>query len=480
MRRLLELSTAPASQPNILWYCTDQQRFDTIAALGNPHVRTPTVDRLVADGVSFTRTYCQSPICTPSRSSFMTGLYPSRLHSTRNGNDTFPAGAPPLISKLIADAGYHCGMIGKFHLLSAGHRPEPRIDDGFAEWYHSHAPRDDWPEGTHDYADWVREHGGDLDTMRNSPERVWPEFHQTKWASDRAIDFIERNQGSGSQPWMLNINIYDPHPPFTPPKEYADQFDADQMPGPYFQESDLDHQQKLSAVDFQGTVERPEGHNAKQVQANYYAMIAQIDDQLARIIESLEASGQADNTVIIFTSDHGESLGDHGLLQKGCRFYEGLIRVPLIFCWPTEFKKNLQCDGLVELLDMSATLLDIAGVKIPAHHQGQSLIPVLRGEADGSQIRPSARCEYFDALDPHFTGGTGTFATMYYDGRYKLSLYHDHNVGELYDLESDPWEFQDLFNSPEHELIKHRLIAQSFNQHVILTTDVGTERIAPM
>ncbi|MCH7919152.1 MAG: sulfatase-like hydrolase/transferase [Planctomycetes bacterium] len=464
-------------RPNILWYCTDQQRFDTIAALGNSHVQTPAIDRLVGAGTSFTHTYCQSPICTPSRSSVMTGLYPSRLGSTRNGNDTFPAMAPPLISKLIADSGYHCGMIGKFHLLSAGYRPEPRLDDGFSEWYHSHAPRDDWPAGSHDYADWVREGGGDLDAMRQSPDRVPSEFHQTRWASDRAIDFIARDHG---KPWLLNINVYDPHPPFVPPRAYADRFDAEQMPGPYFKESDLAHQAKLASIDFQGEVGRPEDHDAKRVQAHYYAMIAQIDDQFSRIMDALEDSGQADNTVIIFTSDHGEMLGDHGLLQKGCRFYEGLVRVPLIVSWPGHFQQNRQSNGLVELLDLSATLLDIAAVEVPDYHQGRSLLPVLRGEADGNKLRSSVRCEYFDALDPQFTGGTGTFATMYHDGRYKLSLYHDHHLGELYDLQHDPWEFEDLFNSANHQAIKHRLIAESFDQHVILTTQVGAKRIAPM
>ena len=171
-------------RPNILWYCTDQQRFDTIGALGNEFVKTPAIDGLVEEGVAFTKAYCQSPICTPSRASFMTGLYPSRLHNTRNGNDTFPDG-PPLISKLIADSGYDCGLIGKFHLVSAGHRPEPRLDDGFTYWKHSHAPRDDWPEGTHDYADWVREQGKDLDEMSSSEARVDPEYHQTKWASEK-------------------------------------------------------------------------------------------------------------------------------------------------------------------------------------------------------------------------------------------------------------------------------------------------------
>ena len=157
-------------RPNILWYCTDQQRFDTIGALGNPYVSTPTIDSLVHEGVAFTHAYCQSPICTPSRSSFMTGMYPSRLHNTRNGNESFPVNQP-VITKLIADAGYHCGMIGKFHLQSSGYRTEPRIDDGFDYWQFSHAPRDDWSEGHH-YAEWVRQQGGDLDSMRESAERV--------------------------------------------------------------------------------------------------------------------------------------------------------------------------------------------------------------------------------------------------------------------------------------------------------------------
>ncbi len=463
-------------RPNILWYCTDQQRFDTIGALGNEFVKTPTIDGLVEEGVAFTKTYCQSPICTPSRASFMTGLYPSRLRNTRNGNDSFPDG-PPLISKLIADSGYECGLIGKFHLVSAGHRPEPRLDDGFTYWKHSHAPRDDWPEGTHDYADWVREKGKDLDEMRNSEARVDPEYHQTKWASDRAIEFMSQERNC---PWLLNINVYDPHPPFIPPASYAEKFSADDMPGPYFRESDLDAQAKLDPLDFQGRAKRPEEVNGKDIQGKYYAMIAQIDDQFARILDCLEKTGQRENTIIIFTSDHGEMLGDHGLVQKGCRFYEGLTRVPLIFSWPGHFAKGVACEGLVELLDLSATILDLTGVEIPDYHQGRSLRNVLEGKEDGSKIREVARCEYFDALDTHFTGGTGTFATMYRTERYKLSAYHNDGLGELYDLEKDPWEFENLWDDPDSVDTKNELIWKSFNDHVNLTTDVGSKRIAPM
>ncbi|MEQ8785024.1 MAG: sulfatase-like hydrolase/transferase [Pirellulaceae bacterium] len=462
-------------RPNILWYCTDQQRFDTIRALGNPHVVTPTVDQLVADGVAFTHAYCQSPICTPSRSSFMTGMYPARLRNTRNGNESFPP-FPPVITKLIASAGYDCGLIGKFHLQSSGHRTEPRLDDGFSFWKFSHAPRDDWQEG-HDYAEWVRAQGGDLDALRESEDRVPPELHQTTWATERSIEFITQQR---EKPWLLTVNIYDPHPPFIPPKAYAERFDPAKMPGPHFRESDLAHQAKLARADFQDEIRTPEQHDAFRAQANYYAMIAQIDDQFARILQTLEETGQRENTVIIFTSDHGEALGDHGLMFKGCRFYEGLVRIPLIFSWPGKFQTDLRSDALVELLDLTATIVELCGLEQPEYMQGRSLTPILRGEASPGQHRAFVRCEYFDALDPYFTGGQGVFATMYRDRRHKLSVYHGLGIGELYDLENDPWEFDDLWDDPASFALRSELIAKSFDAHVLLTTDVGSRRIAPM
>ena len=466
-------------RPNILWYCTDQQRFDTIGALGNRFVRTPAIDALVNGGTAFTKTYCQSPICTPSRSSFMTGLYPSRAHNTRNGNANFDS-SPPLISKLVADAGYHCGLIGKFHLQSAGRRTEPRLDDGFSFWKFSHAPRDDWKEG-HDYAEWVKEQGVDLNAMRTSEDRVPPEYHQTTWATERAIEFLDA-AASKRTPWMLNINPYDPHPPFIPPKAYAERFKASDMPGPNFQPSDFDAQRALASVDFQTESLSPEAIDGKNIQALYYAMISLIDDQFARIVEYLDRTGQRENTLIIFTSDHGESLGDHGLLYKGCRFYEGLVRVPLIFNCPGTVSSGVQSKALVELLDMSATILDFAGIELPDYFQGKSLRSILSGQSSSDHHRDSVRSEYFDALDGSFTktGGSASFATMYRNATHKLVIYHRDNLGELFDLEADPWEHQNLWNDPGSEALKNKLILESFNDHVMLTTDVGSERIAPM
>ncbi len=409
----------------------------------------------------------------------MTGLYPSKVHNTRNGNDTFPE-TTPLISKLIADQGYDCGLIGKFHLRSSGLRTEPRVkDDGFRYWKFSHAPRDDWPEGEHDYADWVTENGGDLNAMRETPQRVPREFHQTTWATTRAIEFISEDRGD--QPWMLNVNIYDPHPPFIPPKEYADKFDPESMPGPQFEPSDIAAQERLKKVDFQTESKSPEESNAKAKQAKYYAMIALIDDEFGRLINHLEESGQRENTIIIFTSDHGETLGDHGLFLKGCRFYEGLTRVPLIFSAPGKYQEDLQVHQLTELLDLSATLLEISGASLPDYHQGSSLLPYLTGKQSVEKpLRDAVRCEYFDALASEFTQGNGTFATMYRDSRYKLVVYHSIGEGELFDLEQDPWEHRNLWESTEHESIRNELVLKSFNSHVNLTTDVGSERIAPM
>ena len=128
--------------------------------------------------------------------------------------------------------------------------------------------------------------------MRESDERVAPEMHQTTWASDCAIEFLSKSRQDG-QPWLLNINVYDPHPPFIPPKRYADQFDPKEMPGPHFRESDLAHQRKLSVLDFQDEIRTPEGHDAHRVQALYYAMIAQIDDQFARILDAIDSIGPA-------------------------------------------------------------------------------------------------------------------------------------------------------------------------------------------
>ncbi len=280
------------------------------------------------------------------------------------------------------------------------------------------------------------------------------------------------------------------------------------MPDPLFRESDYQVQKQLAEVDFQGQVRHPRDLDIKNpvipaspipqaeqdsdnqeaadgvrtwkrdawtLKAAYYAMIKLIDDQVGRILNALEETNQLGNTLIVFTSDHGEMLGDHGLIQKGCRFYEGLVHVPLIMSWPGRFAEGLVADGLVELVDIAPTLLEEAQIGIPDWMQGISLASILKGEADPGTIRRNVRCEFYDALDQP----DGTLATMYFDGRYKLIVYHGHNLGELYDLQSDPGEFINLWDDPSSAEIKMELLLHSFDSSMCIM-DRGSPRIGPM
>ncbi len=454
-------------RPNILWYCSDQQRHDTIRALGQPHIATPMLDELCAGGVAFRRAYTQSPICTAARATFLTGRYPAAHQTHRNGNAHFPA-HEKLVTKLFAEAGYDCGLVGKLHLSAAKHF-EVRPDDGYRAFWWSHHPTPDAARG-HDYETWLR-HEKKVDPKAlYSPINYFcgpgvpAELHQTTWCSEMAIRFVTEQRDA---PWLLSVNPFDPHAPFDAPPEYLAKVRARDLPLPLFRESDLARQAAFAGIDQQTYVAvdprvrrrielKSEGdhdsiasqtneYDALEVKANYYAMIMQIDDQLRRIVDVLRDTGQLDNTIIVYMSDHGELLGDHGLILKGCRFFEGLVRVPLVFSWPEGFARGVTSEALVETVDVAPTLLEAAGLPVPPSMQGRSLLPILTGERPPDVHRPHVICEYFDAIGGH---PDHTHGTMVCDGRYKTCVYHGHEVGELYDLAADPGEFDNLWDDP--------------------------------
>ena len=471
-------------RPNILWYCSDQQRFDTIAALGNPHINTPRLDQFVREGVAFTHAYCQAPICTPSRASFLSGMYPSALGVNGNGYGEFPAHyAERLLPNRLAAAGYDCGLVGKLHLASAANGQEQRVADGYRFFAYSHSQKGPRDFG-HDYAEWLRQQGADPDelmadqspgTYREGAERkgfggvyvpsaeadnIPPHLHQTHWCTEQSIEFLEKNRGV-DQPWLLSVNPFDPHAPFDAPWEYFRRYDPEQLPGAHFQDGDLAHQQQLvdAGVDFQSKPKHPEEWQHRVVQASYYAMIELIDHEFGRLLDYLEETGQRENTIVIFGSDHGEMLGDHGLMLKGCRLYEGLTRVPLIMSWPGHFQTATVNDALVELTDLAPTLYECAGVEIPYFVQGKSLVPQLTGAVAPANHRDSVRTEFYGAINYP----DQTHATMYRDRRWKLITYHGNELFELYDLENDPWEHNDLANDPAHRATLFDLLRKSFD-----------------
>lgn len=462
------LADEKRKRPNILWICTDQQRYDTVHALGNPHISTPNLDRLVAQGVAFTHAHCQSPICTPSRASFLTGMYPSTIHACINGNDHWDEAAP-LITKTLADAGYDCALAGKLHLSSAmAHEPELRPkDDGYRRFWYSHAPHQGIGKGNQ-YTDWLTSISQDYKKLNEKYGYIPAKWHQTTWCTDRAIEFM-REKHSG--PWLCSVNIYDPHGPFDPPQEYVDRFDIESLPESLFRESDLVAQQRLTGVMFQTKAKRPAYPDAKLTLAKYWAQIELIDENIGRMLEVLEETRQRENTLVIFTSDHGEMAGDHGLNKKGCRFYEGLVRVPLIFSWSERFKDGLRSDALVELLDIVPTLLELNGLPVPETMHGRSLLPILTGQADPGHHRDFVRCEYYEVLE-----GPRSYATMLRTREYKLVNYHGHEHGELFDLKKDPHEFENQWDNPAYASVRFDLMKKSFDA-LAFAVDTGPQRV---
>jgi arylsulfatase A-like enzyme len=327
--------------------------------------------------------------------------------------------------------------------------------------------------------DWLTDEGLDLkDVFQHHNERenhyssyrqeLDPRFHQTTWCADRAIEFIQEERQS---PWLMSVNVFDPHPAFDAPDEYSKRYDPESLPPPLFSDSDLDVQERLEKFFFQGKAKQP----GKQQQINiasYYGMIELIDDQLGRLLDTLEETNQRENTVVIFHSDHGEMLGDHGLTAKGCRFYEGLVRVPLIISWPGNLCKGIIADGLVELTDIAPTIAELTGISLEWTH-GLSLMPILTGQASPDSHREFVRCEYYDTVNMYAPfepeKHRPCWATMYYDGRYKLSVYHGMEYGELYDLENGPHEFENLWENRSAEGIKNELIKRSFDTSIIIS-----------
>ena len=470
-----------SDRPNILWLCTDQQRFDTIQSLGNPLVRSPNVDRLVEEGVTFTQAYCQSPVCAPSRASFLTGRYPRTTGCRQNGQ-MIPENEV-LISRMLADVGYRCGLAGKLHLASCSDgKVEARIDDGYHDFYWSHHPQPDWEENA--YTQWLKSKGKtweELYTGRATgyvKEGIPAEYHQTMWCAETTIDFIKANQG---QPWFFSFNCFDPHHPFDPPAEYLQKYDPTDMPLPKTGPNAPDSKSSFQELDSMWAHNSPgEFHTGamtdndrREVTAAYYAMCELIDHQVGRIMAALEDTGQRENTIVVFMSDHGEMLGDHGIYFKGPHFYDEAVRVPLVISWPKRFQSGLQIDGLMELVDLVPTFLEACDVAVPNRVQGRSLIPHLTGAADPSKHRDFVYCEYLNSWTH-----SDAYGTMLRTETEKIVVYHGTDQGELYDLESDPDAFENLWHSSDHQPMKLRLMQQCFDASVF-NMDPDPPRLGP-
>lgn len=470
--------TTKTNRPNILWICTDQQRYDTIASHGNKYIRTPNLDRLASEGTAFAHAYCQSPVCTPSRASFLTGRYPRTTRAHQNGQAIAPDEV--LVTKMLADAGYDCGLSGKLHIAPCNGRVEKRINDGYRVFDWSHQPSGNSKDNA--YVKWLESKGHKWDDLYHPKGHAYAgipaELHQTTWCIERAMDFIKSKHDG---PWLMSVNIYAPHHPFDPPKEFLDRYDPDKLPDPAYKDGELANKPAFQRIDHDGAYggggmgfSKMTPRERREVTAAYYAMIEHIDDNVGRILKMLDDTGMRENTIVIFTSDHGELLGDHGIYLKGPYTYDCSIRVPLIISWPGHFKSGLRSDVLVELTDIAPTILEAVGMPIPNRVQGRPLTELLTGRT--TRHRDQVFCESYNTKVR--SKDKAEMVSMVRTKTHKIAVRHGTSEGELYDMQADPGEHDNLWDSPAHAGLKAEMMKRCFDAS-IATIDPVPMRVAP-
>ncbi len=441
----------PKRPPHILFLLTDQQRWDTIAAAGFDHMVTPHLDRLASRGSLFTHAFCNSPVCMPSRMSLFSGRYPGALGCTCNGIE-MPADVSCL-QHVLGEAGYHTANLGKLHFLNHANRdhrrPHPKY--GFDRVLISDEP------GCYEdaYIEWVRRVAPDhVESCRCSTPPAWigapirkrprdthepytfegPEhLTHTAFVAQSTIDFLHERVGRHpDQPFFCVAGFYAPHCPLNPPARFLDRYDPATLPPPAMRPGDAD---RLGLS--------PE--RWRVVRQHYYALVSHVDDQIGRVLNALDELGVSDQTVVVFSSDHGERLGDHGKVQKGPPGLDHCARVPLIVSWPGALAAGRR-DELIELVDLAPTLVELAGLPVPVGFQGRSFAPLLRGQA----YEPRA-----SALLEHREPGGPSWKTI----RTRTHRYCSSGDGRelLFDLERDPHELRDVAADPVYAAVLSRM-----------------------
>ncbi len=437
------VSAASANHPDVLLIITDQQRAECLGVAGNSDIRTPNIDALAKDGVHFNECFCPYPVCTPSRYSIVSGLYPHQHrawsnHSTlRPDIEAFPA--------ILRDAGYSTTAVGKMHytptyqdvgfdeMILSEQNGAGRWDDD----YH----RELQAEGLFNWNDLedqqrqYRQHAREeyWSTFGAIPSNLPKAYHSTEWIGDRALDAID---DWDDDPHLLTVSFVKPHHPFDPPADYADAYNPDKLEVlPGWTNDCYQHDLELNRGYFPN--EQLTEPALRHVMALYYAGIEHIDVQVGRLVSALRRKGRYNSTLIVFTSDHGEYLGHHHLLLKGNYMYDPVTRVPLVVKHPSNKDAGTKSDAFVNLVDLAPTILAAAGTAVPGEMPGVNLAtpPVER--------------------ETVFSEGHRGDQVMVRTHSHKLLLHRGKNTTQLYDLERDPQELNNLATeNPDQEVLK--------------------------
>ncbi|MEZ5415577.1 MAG: sulfatase-like hydrolase/transferase [Opitutaceae bacterium] len=440
--------------PNIVFILTDQQRFDTIRRHDCPWMKTPHLDRLTREGMSFRQAFCPGVTCVASRAAMFTGQY---AHNT--GVYSFDAWSHQRTwVHDLRDAGYFCVNVGKMHLI-------PRDDPG---GFHDRvvvenpASMPGWSgSGDDDWGKFLNMHGLTRPSWRRDSDPAWRDkfqglaweyeerFHSDVFTGDAAVGFLRKHRSP--KPFFLEVGLPGPHEPWDPPQRFIDLYQAADWPAPVDRDNDFtkrppQHRAQLEVMAppadgpwrHDSCIDMPKATAAdmEHLRRHYYASVSLVDEQVGKILQALDETGQRENTWIIFSSDHGEMLGDHGMAYKWL-MYEPIVHVPLIICPPpaANLPVDTETTDLVSLIDLGRTVLDMAGVRAPNRLEGISLLPWITGGARTPR-------DYVFSED--------NYQVMIRSRDWKLVHYFGQEQGELYDLKHDPHELVNLWSDATH------------------------------
>ena len=485
--------------PNILLITSDQQHWNTLSCIGS-EVDTPNLDRLAAQGTLFNRAYCPNPTCTPTRASIITGKHPSEHGAWSLGCKLMES--EPTVNDVLTAAGYRTALVGKAHFQPLRSTPEfpsleayPTLQDldfwrsykgpfyGFQDFELARNHTDEGHVGQH-YALWMEEKGftewrkhfakpGGLNEKGQHLRWSIPEeYHYNAWIAERTNAHLDTYRES-DQPFFLWASFFDPHPSYLVPEPWDTMYDPAKVTVPHVTPGEHDknppHIQLTQEKnpDFSPWRETQWGNHGLHSHAHteedlrkdiavYYGMVSCMDKYIGRILDHLEATGMAENTLVVFTSDHGHYYGHHGLIAKGPFHYEDGVRVPFIVRWPGNVPAGERSDDIQSLVDLAPSFLNAIGVDVPRHMTGRNALSSWCGEGP---IRDSAVVEFHHQE-------TAIHMKSLVTERYKITTYFHQPYGELYDLENDPGEVNNLWDDPASTVLKSQLIMKLLHEEM--------------
>jgi arylsulfatase A-like enzyme len=456
------------NSPNIILIMTDQQRNDTIGALGFPYMETPNLDRLAREGATFEQCYCTAPSCVPSRASFFNAHYPHTLRVYHNGCPWEHSWV-----EQFQVAGYHTVNVGKMH---TGPMDAPcGFDQRFVvenkdRPLHLNRPHgnfyDEWDKflnssgvckpSRHSY----RAEHPEYETALGAYE--WPleeKYHPDVFVGTMAEWFIEQRESTS--PLFLQIGFPGPHPPYDPPGRVLRRYDGVEIPVPDVSEEEIANQPPPHAAYRQEMIrgnhdavrwhERPTREQLLRLRRHYAANVTLIDEQIGRVLQALEQRGYLENAIVVFFSDHGDCLGDHGHIQKWT-MYDCITRMPALASAPGRLPAGKRVDELIQQMDLAPMLFELAGLEPPPGGSTVSALSVALGE------RPGRKVVFAEHSADNILREV-KFITMVRARDWKLVHYLDQPWGELYDLSNAPGEVRNLWNDPAHAYVRDELLA---------------------